>query len=51
MLGVPPVTGYFRGYDLVYRIGNERGFFSIDSEWLVVKFTNDRADVVRIVRD
>jgi hypothetical protein len=37
LLGVPPATEYFREYDYVYWLGPERGLFSIDSEWLVVK--------------
>jgi len=37
LLGVPPATEYFREYDYVYWLGPERGPFSIDSEWLVVK--------------
>ncbi len=37
MLGVPPTTGYFRDYDLVYYLGPERGWMGIDSEWLVLK--------------
>jgi hypothetical protein len=37
LLGVPPATEYFRGYDYVYWLGRERGLFSIDSEWLVIK--------------
>jgi hypothetical protein len=36
-LGTPPPTDYFREYDLVYWLGPERGWFSIDSEWLVIK--------------
>jgi hypothetical protein len=37
LLGVPPATEYFREYDYVYWLGPERGLFSIDSEWLVVR--------------
>ena len=37
MLGEPTPTTYFNDYDLVYRLGAERGFVSIDSEWLVVR--------------
>ena len=36
ILGEPDKTGYFRDYDMVYRLGMERGFISIDSEWLVL---------------
>ena len=52
LLGEPPEHGYFRGYDLVYQLGSERGFFSIDSEWLAIRL--DSAGVVSevtIVRD
>lgn len=37
LLGEPGPTDYFSDYDLVYWLGRERGFFSIDSEWLVVR--------------
>jgi hypothetical protein len=37
LLGEPPPTEYFRNFDLVYWLGPERGVFSIDSEWLVMK--------------
>lgn len=37
LLGVPPSTESFREYDYVYWLGPERGAFSIDSEWLVVR--------------
>jgi hypothetical protein len=37
LLGVPPATEHFREYDYVYWLGPERGLFSIDSEWLVVR--------------
>ncbi len=37
LLGVPPASEYFREYDYVYWLGPERGLFSIDSEWLVVR--------------
>lgn len=51
LLGEPPASEYFRDWDFVYRLGNERGLFSIDSEWLVVKFGPDGKvaawDVVR----
>lgn len=44
--------GYFADWGLVYWLGNERGWLSIDSEWLVFRF--DGSGVVReyrIVRD
>jgi hypothetical protein len=45
-LGEPPKTEYFKNFDLVYYLGPERGFISIDSEWLVLKLGPD-ARVVR----
>jgi hypothetical protein len=51
LLGVPPKTEYFRDYDYVYWLGNERGFISIDSEWLVIKFEGGIVVIVKIVRD
>lgn len=32
-----PENGYFKAYDLVYWLGPERSWLSIDSEWLVIK--------------
>ena len=52
MLGKPPASDYFSEWDLVYWLRAERGFLSIDSEWLVGKF--DQNEVVadcKIVRD
>lgn len=38
LIGAADVTPYFRGYDMVYHLGPERGsLFAIDSEWLVIK--------------
>ena len=37
MLGEPTETSHFRSYDLVYVLGNERGWISIDSEWLLMR--------------
>ena len=37
LLGEPAPTPYFREFDLVYWLGPEHGWFSIDSEWLVMK--------------
>lgn len=52
LLGEPPPTGYFRDWDLVYWLGPERGFISIDSEWLVIRFDeNDRVADNKIARD
>jgi hypothetical protein len=52
LLGEPPPTEYFRDWDLVYWLGPERGFISIDSEWLVLRLAEDgRVQENRIVRD
>lgn len=51
LLGKPPSTQYFPSYDYVYWLGPERGFISIDSEWLCVKFKNDKVIEARICRD
>lgn len=51
-LGEPPPTAYFSDWDLVYWLGPERGLLSIDSEWLVVRFSSaGTASDCRIVRD
>lgn len=52
MLGEPPPTSYFADWDLVYWLGPERGYFSIDSEWLVLRLgESGRVVDNRIVRD
>jgi hypothetical protein len=52
LLGAPPATGYFRDYDLVYLLGPERSFLSIDSEWLGVRFGPDgRVAEAALLRD
>jgi hypothetical protein len=52
MLGEPPPTPYFNDWDLVYRLGMERGYISIDSEWLVARLGPDgRVVQARIVTD
>jgi hypothetical protein len=52
MLGEPPKTGYFSDWDLVYWLGPERGYFRIDSEWLLLKLGPDeRVTDYRLVRD
>ena len=38
-LGTPTPTDKFSNYDLVYHLGDERGFISIDSEWLVLRLS------------
>ena len=52
LLGKPPKTDYFSGYQIIYWLGPERGFISIDSEWLAVRVgPNQRVIDARIVRD
>jgi hypothetical protein len=52
LLGEPSDEGYFRKWDLVYWLGPERGYFSIDSEWLVLRLgRDDRVIECRIDRD
>jgi hypothetical protein len=51
-LGEPPKTEYFKEFDLVYYLGPERGFISIDSEWLVLKLGPEgRVKRATIARD
>ena len=51
-LGAQPKTEYFKEFDLVYYLGPERGFISIDSEWLVLKLgTNGRVARATTARD
>jgi hypothetical protein len=51
MLGPPTRTDKFKNYNLVYWLGAERGFLSIDSEWLLVRFDNEKVVEANIVRD
>ena len=51
LLGVPPKTDYFSNYDYVYWLGPERGWMSIDSEWLCIKFKNDQVVEAKVLRD
>jgi len=38
LIGPADTTSYFRGYDMVYALGQQRSsYFAIDSEWLVIK--------------
>lgn len=41
MLGQPPESYVGGPSDLVYKLGAERSFISLDSEWLVVRFGPD----------
>lgn len=52
ILGEPMRTENFKEVDLVYALGQERGFFGIDSEWLLIDVdANDVVVRVRISRD
>lgn len=52
MLGPVTKTGYFDNSDMVYRLGPERAFLSVDSEWLVMNLDREgRVKEARIVRD
>jgi hypothetical protein len=52
MLGEPPPTTYFNDSALAYRLGAERGFISIDSEWLVLQLgPGGRVSDAAIARD
>jgi hypothetical protein len=37
LLGPPEPQNGFADYDMVYKLGPERSFISIDSEWLVIE--------------
>jgi hypothetical protein len=51
-LGEPPPTDYFKDWSMVYILGSERGFISIDSEWLVLRIdAGGRVGEVKIVHD
>ena len=52
LLGQPSDDGYFDEWDMVYRLGSERGLFRIDSEWLVIRLgVQGRVSEYRIQRD
>jgi YD repeat-containing protein len=52
LLGEPDDTASFREWDMVYWLGPERGFISIDSEWLVLRLDEQgRVTECRIVSD
>jgi hypothetical protein len=52
IIGEPDKTEYFKDWDMVYWLGPERGWMSIDSEWLVFRL-NEQKQVAnyKIVRD
>ena len=51
LLGVPPKSDYFSDYDYVYWLGPERGFISIDSEWLCIKLEDNIVVEVELLKD
>ncbi len=52
LLGPSDNTDKFSDWDYVYWLGPERGMFRIDSEWLVLRLTNDGTVAeARVVRD
>ena len=52
LLGPPDGGPYFRDWDFVWWLGPERGFTSIDSEWLVLRIGSDgRVAEYRVLRD
>ncbi|MBD0268765.1 MAG: hypothetical protein ICV77_10790 [Cyanobacteria bacterium Co-bin8] len=53
LLGEPESEiGYFPEYDLVYHLGPERSFISIDSEWLVLKLdSSGQVSEAKLVTD
>jgi hypothetical protein len=51
-LGPPPPVAKFTDYDLVYHLGDERGFMSIDSEWLVIRLSQSGVVTeIQVIRD
>ena len=52
LLGTVTKTDKFQDWDMVYWLGPERGFMSIDSEWLVLKLNKENEVIdVQVVRD
>ena len=52
LLGESDTTDYFRDWDLVYWLGMERSWISIDSEWLVLRLNAQSAVTeARLVTD
>ena len=52
IVGESDQTGYFSDWDLVYWLGPERSWMSVDSEWLVFRLNEEnRVTDYRIVRD
>ena len=52
LMGEPLKTPYFKEFDMVYWLGPERAFMSIDSEWLVIKLDSSaHVEAAKVVRD
>ena len=52
LLGNETEGAYFKEVDnMVYYLGNERGFISIDSEWLIIHFVDNVVNGYDIVTD
>jgi hypothetical protein len=52
IIGQPTKTEYFKDWGMVYWLGPERGYISIDSEWLVFRLDNqNKVTKVRVARD
>lgn len=51
LLGKPAKTDYFTEYEYVYWLGPERGFISIDSAWLGIKFKDNIVTETHILKD
>ncbi|RHW42783.1 hypothetical protein D1B31_04175 [Neobacillus notoginsengisoli] len=52
LLGEQGEEAYLESDNLVYYLGDERGFISIDSEWLIIRFDNhDRVTDYEIKTD
>jgi len=51
LLGPQSQTDMMRGHDRVYWLGPERGWMSLDSEWLLVDFKNGRVSSYELTRD
>ena len=51
LLGKPHETEHFSGWDMAYWLGPKRGFLPIDSEWLVLNFSNQAVSEFAIVTD
>jgi hypothetical protein len=41
LLDEPPPTSYFKEFDLVYQLGQDRGWIALDSQWLVMRLGAD----------